>query len=70
MGVAEVSGVQENGGMTMGKHMGAYNTIGDTLQTAEVDEQTLHTAYLQPFEQACRKSRLSSIMTSYNTLNG
>ena len=70
MGVAEVSGVQENGGMTMGKHMGAYNTIGDTLQTAEVDEQTLHTAYLQPFEQACRRARLSSIMTSYNTLNG
>lgn len=70
MGVAEVSGVQENGGMTMGKHMGAYNTIGDTLQTAEVDEQTLHTAYLQPFEQACRRAKLSSIMTSYNTLNG
>lgn len=70
MGVAEVAGVQENGGMTMGKHMGAYNTIGDTLQTAEVDEQTLHTAYLQPFEQACRRSKLSSIMTSYNTLNG
>lgn len=70
MGVAEVSGVQENGGMTMAKHMGAYNTIGDTLQTAVVDEQTLHTAYLQPFEQACRRGKISSIMTSYNTLNG
>ena len=70
MGAAEVAGVQENGGMTMGKHMGAYNTVGDTLQTAEVDEQTMHTAYLQPFETACRRSRLSSIMTSYNTLNG
>ena len=70
MGVAEVKGVQEHGGMTMGKHMGAYNTVGDTLQTAEVDEQTLHTAYLQPFEKACREAKLSSIMTSYNTLNG
>ena len=70
MGVAEVRGVQEHGGMTMGKHMGAYNTVGDTLQTAEVDEQTLHTAYLQPFERACREAKLSSIMTSYNTLNG
>ncbi|MBQ9269032.1 MAG: glycoside hydrolase family 3 C-terminal domain-containing protein [Oscillospiraceae bacterium] len=70
MGVAEVRGVQEHGGMTMGKHMGAYNTVGDTLQTAMVDEQTLHTAYLQPFERACREAKLSSIMTSYNTLNG
>ena len=70
MGVAEIRGVQENGGMTMGKHMGAYNTVGDTLQTAMVDEQTLHTAYLQPFERACREAKLSSIMTSYNTLNG
>ena len=70
MGVAEVKGVQEHGGMTMGKHMGAYNTVGDTLQTAMVDEQTLHTAYLQPFERACREANLSSIMTSYNTLNG
>ena len=70
MGVAEVAGVQENGGMTMGKHMGCYNTVGDMLQTAEVDEQTLHTVYLQPFEQACKRSGLSSIMTSYNTMNG
>lgn len=70
MGVAEVKGVQEAGGMTMGKHMGGYNTVGDTLQTALIDEQTLHTAYLQPFERACKESKLSSIMTSYNTLNG
>ena len=70
MGVAEVRGVQEHGGMTMGKHMGAYNTVGDTLQTAMVDEQTLHTAYLQPFERAAKEAKLSSIMTSYNTLNG
>ena len=70
LGVAEVQGVQAQGAMTMGKHMGAYNTVGDMLQTALVDEQTLHTAYLQPFERAAREAKLSSIMTSYNTLNG
>lgn len=70
MGANEVRGVQENGGMTMGKHMGGYNTVGDTLQTAMIDEQTLYTAYLQPFERAAKESKLSSIMTSYNTLNG
>ena len=63
-------GVQENGGLAMGKHIGAYATDGDTLLWNVVDEQTLHTAYLFPFEYAAKNAQLSSIMGTYNRLNG
>lgn len=70
MGVAEVSGLQGNGGMSMSKHIGAYSTDGDTRLWLEVDEQTLHTAYLYPFEVVAKEAQLASIMGTYNRLNG
>ncbi len=70
MAVAEPEGRQAQGAGAMAKHMGAYCTNGDNLLSSWVDEQTLHTAYLYPFEQACRRARLASIMTTYTRLNG
>ncbi|MCD8023802.1 MAG: twin-arginine translocation signal domain-containing protein, partial [Lachnospiraceae bacterium] len=70
MTMAETRGVQENGGIAMAKHIGAYSTDGDTLLWIEVDEQTLHTAYLYPFEMAAKNADLASIMGTYNRLNG
>lgn len=68
--VAETKGLQENGGIAMAKHIGAYSTDGDTSLWLEVDEQTLHTAYLYPFETAVKEANLASIMGTYNRLNG
>ena len=70
MAAAQTRGVQEHGAGAMAKHMGAYCTNGDNLLSSWVDEQTLHTAYLYPFEEAAKKSRLASIMTTYTRLNG
>ncbi len=68
--VAQTQGLQENGGIAMAKHIGAYGTDGDTSLWLEVDEQTLHTAYLYPFETAAKEARVASIMGTYNRLNG
>ncbi len=68
--VAETQGLQEHGGIAMAKHIGAYGTDGDTSLWLEVDEQTLHTAYLYPFETAAKEARVASIMGTYNRLNG
>lgn len=68
--VAETNGLQENGGIAMAKHIGAYSTDGDISLWVEVDEQTLHTAYLYPFEAAAKEARVASIMGTYNRLNG
>lgn len=70
LAVAETQGLQENGGIAMAKHIGAYATDGDTSLWVEVDEQTLHTAYLYPFESAAKEARVASIMGTYNRLNG
>lgn len=70
LSVAETKGVQENGGIAMAKHIGAYSTDGDTKLFVEVDDQTLHTAYLYPFETAVKEAQLASIMGTYNRLNG
>lgn len=70
MAAAETAGLQSHGAGAMAKHMGAYCTNGDNLLSSWVDEQTLHTAYLYPFEMAAKRARLASIMTTYTRLNG
>lgn len=70
MAAAEVAGLQAQGAGAMGKHIGAYCTNGDQMLVETVDEQTFHTAYLHPFEQAAKRSDLASIMSSYNRVNG
>ncbi len=70
LAVAETLGLQEVGVGAMAKHMGAYATNGDGSLCIEVDEQTLHTAYLHPFEQAAKRGRVASVMSTYNRVNG
>lgn len=70
MAAAMTEGVQENGAIAMAKHIGAYATDGDTSLWVEVNDQTLHTAYLYTFEMAAKNAQLGSIMGTYNRLNG
>ena len=70
LATAQTKGIQSTGGIPMAKHIGAYSTDGDTSLWVRVNEQTLHTAYLYPFERAAKEANLASIMGTYNRLNG
>jgi beta-glucosidase len=67
MGVAETKGIQSQHVMAQIKHYVGYDS--DSFSTW-IDDQTLHEVYLAPFEAAVRRADVSSIMCSYNRLNG
>ena len=67
MGVAEVKGIQSQHVMAQIKHYVAYDSEGTNIF---VDDQTLHEVYAAPFEAAIRRADVSSIMCSYNRING
>jgi beta-glucosidase len=64
-GAAEITGIQSQGEMAQVKHYIAY----DGANNVDVDSQTLHEIYLQPFADAI-KAGVSSVMCSYNVVNG
>ena len=66
MGAGEIRGVQAQGVMAQAKHYIGYDT--DSYNVF-IDPQTLHEVYLAPFVDAV-KAGVSSIMCSYNKLNG
>lgn len=66
MGAAEIRGAQAQDVMAQAKHYVAYDSNSYNIF---VDEQTLHEVYAAPFEAAV-KAGVSSIMCSYNRLNG
>jgi beta-glucosidase len=67
MAVAEVKGIQSQHVMAQIKHYVGYDSnSGSTF----IDDQTLHEVYVAPFDAAIRKADVSSIMCSYNRLNG
>ncbi|HEY1902775.1 MAG TPA: glycoside hydrolase family 3 C-terminal domain-containing protein [Terracidiphilus sp.] len=66
LGAAEVEGIQGQGVMSQAKHFIAYDTDATNVF---VDDQTLHEVYLAPFA-AVVKAGVSSIMCSYNKING
>jgi beta-glucosidase len=66
MGVAEVKGIQSQHVMAQIKHYVAYDSNASNIF---VDDQTLHEVYVAPFDAAV-KAGVSSIMCSYNRLNG
>ena len=66
MGVAEVKGIQSQHVMAQIKHYVGYDS--DAANTF-IDDQTLHEVYVAPFDAAV-KAGVSSIMCSYNRLNG
>ncbi len=66
MGVAEVKGIQSQHVMAQIKHYVGYDSNGTSTY---IDDQTLHEVYVAPFDAAV-KAGVSSIMCSYNKLNG
>ena len=67
MGVAQVKGIQSQHVMAQIKHYVGYDSNGTSTW---IDDQTLHEIYVAPFEAAIRRADVSSIMCSYNRLNG
>jgi len=66
IGAAEVRGIQSQHVMAQAKHWIGYDSDGDSIF---IDDQTLHEVYAAPFEAAVHAG-VSSIMGSYNRLNG
>lgn len=66
MGKAEISGAQSQDVMAQAKHYVGYDTDGYNVF---IDDQTLHEVYVAPFAEAV-KAGVSSIMCSYNRING
>ena len=66
MGAAEIVGIQNEGIMAQAKHFIGYDTDATNVF---IDPQTLHEVYAAPFAAAV-KAGVSSIMCSYNQING
>jgi len=66
IGAAEIKGIQSQHVMAQVKHFVAYDSDSSNIF---VDDQTLHEVYVAPFDAAI-KAGVSSIMCSYNRLNG
>ncbi len=66
MGAAEIAGIQQQGIMSQAKHFIGYDTNATNVF---IDPQTLHEVYAAPFAAAV-KAGVSSIMCSYNQING
>ncbi|MGZ4868021.1 MAG: glycoside hydrolase family 3 protein, partial [Candidatus Angelobacter sp.] len=66
IGAGLIKGVQGQGVMAQAKHFVAYDTAASNVV---VDDQALHEIYVAPFVDAV-KAGVSSIMCSYNKVNG
>jgi beta-glucosidase len=66
MGAGEIKGIQSQHVMAQVKHFVGYDSDGGSTF---IDDQTLHEVYVAPFDAAV-KAGVSSIMCSYNHLNG
>src|SRR5579871_1234278 len=67
MGAAEIKGIQSQHVMAQVKHFVGYDSDNENTF---IDDQTLHEVYVAPFDAAIRRADVSSIMCSYNRLNG
>jgi beta-glucosidase len=66
IGAAEIKGIQSQHVMSQVKHFVGYDSNGTSTY---IDDQTLHEVYVAPFDAAI-KADVSSIMCSYNRING
>jgi beta-glucosidase len=66
IGAAEIKGIQSQHVMSQVKHFVGYDSDGGSTY---IDDQTLHEVYVAPFDAAI-KAGVSSIMCSYNRING
>jgi len=67
MAVSEVKGIQAQHVMAQIKHFVGYDSEGTSTF---IDDQALHEVYVAPFDAAIQKADVSSVMCSYNRLNG
>lgn len=67
MAVAEIKGIQSQHVMSQIKHFVGYDSEDSSTV---IDDQTLHEVYVAPFEAAVKRADVSSVMCSYNRLNG
>ena len=67
-----VSGMQENGGIAVLKHYGAFaqNANPGSNTNVEVSEQALHETYLAGFESSIKDGDALGVMSSYNKYFG
>ncbi|WP_458026336.1 beta-glucosidase [Paraburkholderia caledonica] len=71
MGVAEIKAIQSHGVIAMAKHLVANEQETNRMSINEnIDDKTLHELYLLPFEMAVKDGGVSSVMCSYNSVNG
>ncbi len=66
IGAAQIKGIQSQHVMAQVKHYVGYDSNGTSTF---IDDQTLHEVYVAPFDAAV-KAGVSSIMCSYNRING
>jgi len=66
IGAAQIKGIQSQHVMAQVKHYVGYDSNGTSTF---IDDQTLHEIYVAPFDAAV-KAGVSSIMCSYNRING
>lgn len=74
MSVEETKATQDQNVIATVKHFAVANTFGTMgpfhMPDNRVDEQTLHEAYLRPFEETVKYGGTGSMMNSYNRLDG
>lgn len=71
LAIAYINGAQENGVGTSLKHYAANNQeyLRMTIDSV-LDERTLHETYLRAFEYTVKRSQPTTVMASYNRING
>ena len=71
LGAAYINGVQSKNAGTSLKHFAANNQETNRFSVSEeVDERTLREIYLSGFETCVKKAAPTTIMCSYNAING
>ncbi len=71
LGSAFVSAVEKNGISTSLKHFAANNQEHKRFESDSIlDDRTLHEIYLSGFEKVIKEAKPSTVMCSYNKING